>query len=288
MKHVLIDYTNNVFIAFHQAKRQAMDLKASAAEEPIFTKEDVGLFYHIFIKKLNNFFRTYGKCIFCMEGKNSLAWRRAIYPEYKRNRDKAKTESDYLLLKECFPVLEELLTFYPSKILKIDDAEADDIIYTLAEKYQEDGSIIISTDSDLTQIMNKFENVEIYNPIKQSLASKRPHVLLEKAIIGDASDNIPGISRIGEKTFTKMMEDKAFFNEKMKGGNREIVELFLKIIDLSKMPSGIKQKILDEDEKVKYNTFDPDSIEAFFFEHRLKEHIENWGYVKGDIQLLAR
>ena len=96
--------------------------------------------------------------------------------------------------------------------------------------------LVISSDGDLVQIMNHVDGVQIYNPVKRVFLEKDPDVVMRKAIVGDVSDHIPGLYRIGPKTFEKMLLDKALFSEKMKGDNREIFERFKKIVDLSVFP----------------------------------------------------
>lgn len=285
---ILLDFMNCVFINFNQAKRLVHEKKIEKGEEPIFTKEDVPFFYHILFKKFNYYFSTYGKLYICMEGYNSLEWRRSIFPDYKRNRDKSKSEDEYKIIKETFPIIEEIIKLYPTKIIKINEAEADDAIYVLSEKYRDESVTIISTDNDLSQIINRFENVKLYNPVRMKYVEKQPHILLEKAIVGDASDNIPGLNRIGQKTFEKMMSDKKLFNEKMKDGNKEIVDTYLKIIDLSRIPESTKQKILDEDEKLLFNKFNPDEIETFYFNNKLRDLLSSWGATSGNIQLALK
>ncbi len=284
----LVDFMNSVFISFNQARRLIHEKKIEKGEEPVFSREDIPFFYHVLFKKFNNYFSTYGKIYVCMEGYNSLEWRRSIFPDYKRNRDKSKSEDEYKIIKETFPVIEEIMKLYPTKIIKVNEAEADDAIFVLSEKYKDENVIIISTDNDLSQIINRFDNVKLYNPIKMKYVEKQPHILLEKAIVGDTSDNIPGLNRIGEKTFQKMMEDKKLFNEKMKNGNKEIVETFLKIIDLSRIPQTTKQKILDEDEKILFNEFNSEEIESFYFNNKLKDLLSSWGSTAGSIQLALK
>lgn len=288
-KIVLVDAMNSIHISFNMAKRQIYEAKNERGEEAVFTESDVPFFLHMLFKKYNYYFSTYGKMIFCFEGFHSLDWRRSIFPDYKRNRDKAKAEDDYAILKKTFPMIEEILEMYPTKVLRVNEAEGDDIIFALTEKYSVDHEVtIISNDNDFSQILNLFDNVSIYNPITMKFVDRQPNILLEKAIIGDKSDGIPGLDRIGEKTFEKMMADKSFFNEKMKNGNKELVETFLKIVDLSKYPNEYKQKILDKEKNTEYNKFDPSGIEAFFFEHRLKELLTTWGKYVGDIELAIR
>lgn len=282
---VLIDYMNVVHASFNIAKRIILQEKQQKGEEPLFLENNIPFFYNVFFNKINKIFYTYGRAIVCEEGYNSLEWRRSIFPDYKRNRDKQKIEDDYILFKNSLANLDEVVSYFPTKILKVDEAEADDIIYVLSEKYSNLGKevIIVSSDNDLSQIMNNFSNVRIYNHIKNEYMKPKKNILLEKAIIGDRSDNIPGLQRIGEKTLEKMMNDKNFFKEKMKDGNKEIVETFLKIIDLRNIPTTVKQKILDKDEKTRYNTFDNNEIEAFLFNNRMLEMLENWSNVYNKI-----
>ena len=288
-KVTLVDFMNNVFISFAVFKKTLYEMKNIKGEEALFKREDIPFFIYFVFKKLNSYFSTYGKLIICFEGSNSLQWRRNIYADYKRNRDKSKLDDEYLVLKETFPLIENLLKFYPCKILKVDFAEADDLIYVLSERYHKENEVtIISTDGDMAQIINKFDNVSVYNPIRSKYMDKRPDVLLEKAIVGDVSDGIPGIPGIGKKTFVRMMEDKSFFVKKMQGENKEIIKKFLSIIDLSKMPEKIKKNILDKETETSYNNFEPDSIEQLFFTYKMKDALEHWGNVSGDIAIASK
>ena len=106
---------------------------------------------------------------------------------------------------------------------------------------------------------------------------------MNKAIVGDKGDNIPGISRIGEKTFEKMVADENFMEEVLnKGNNRKIMEQFLEIVDLSKLPDSLKINILDEYKKEPYS-FNPDTVEQFFWDSKCKEQLSKWGTTKTKI-----
>jgi DNA polymerase-1 len=230
------------------------------------------------MSRVNNIFSTYENIYFCWEGEGSLERRRAVYSEYKRNRDEAKKEPSYELMKNFIPAFQEMLTGYPCKSIRVAKCEGDDVIYTLAERFYQDHEVlIISTDNDLSQIRERFgENVSMYNPVMKKFIIKE-NVILSKAIIGDKGDNIPGISGIGAKTFEKMMLDEAFFEETLnKKNNRMIMEQFLEIVDLSKLPEDLKKQINLEAEK-NFNKFDPDKIEQFFWNNKAKELVKRWG-----------
>ncbi len=277
---VLVDHLNFVFIAFHLARAE---LKMKGIDD--FTEEHVGFFYHILFNKYNQLFKTYGQVIICHEGKSSLDWRRSIYPDYKRNRDQSKQEPWYLVLKNTFDKIEEVLSYYPCKQIKVDNTEADDVIYALAKHYGEQGEevTIISTDGDLAQILDISDTISIYNTMKKTFTSKKPNIIKQKAIVGDPSDNIPGLYRIGIKTFEKMLEDKKLWNEKMKGDNYDTYQKFLKIVDLSVIPKEYHENVLLMEKELEYKTFDIGKIEYFFFENNMQDNISRWGDNSGEI-----
>jgi 5'-3' exonuclease len=271
---ILVDHMNFIFISFHMAKTE---LISRGIEE--FTEKEVGFFYHVLFNKYNQLFKTYGQSIICHEGKGSLDWRREIFPDYKRNRDAGKQEESYLVLKSTFNKIEEVLNSYPCKQIKVDKAEGDDVIYALAKLYGEQGEevVVISTDGDLAQILDISDTISIYNPIKKTFAQKKPNIVKQKAIVGDPSDNIPGLYRVGIKTFEKMIEDKKLWNEKMKGDNYNNYQKFLKIVDLSLFPKEYQDNILKAEKELNYNTFDVGKIEYFFYENAMQDNISRWG-----------
>lgn len=277
---VLVDHMNFVYISFHMARRE---LKGRGIDE--FTEEHIGFFYHTLFNKYNFLFKTYGQVIICHEGKGSLDWRREIYPEYKRNRDQSKKDPSHAVLKASFDVIEEVLESYPCKQIKVDRAEADDVIFALAKHYGEQGEevLIISTDGDLAQLLDYSDTISIYNPVKKMFAEKKNEIVKYKAIVGDRSDNIPGVYRVGEKTFEKMLEDKQLWNEKLKGDNYDVYQKFLKIVDLNAFPKDRYEEAIKQESETEYNSFDIGKIEYFYFENAMADHISRWGRNSGDI-----
>ena len=277
---VLVDHMNYVYISFNMARRE---LKEKGIEE--FTEEHIGLFYHTLFNGYNKMFKTYGQLIIAHEGHGSLDWRRKIYPDYKRNRDKSKQDPAYHILKGTFDEIEKVLSYYPCKQIKIDNAEADDVIFALAKYFAEQGEevLIISTDGDLAQMVD-YGDISIYNPIKKKYAEKKFDELVKyKAIVGDRSDNIPGLYRVGDKTFEKMLLDKKVWNDKMKGDNLEIYENFLKIVDLSRFPADRHEAAIKMYKDTEYSEFSIGNIEHFFFENAMQDHLSRWGRDSGEI-----
>ena len=113
-----------------------------------------------------------------------------------------------------------------------------------------------------------------------------PNIIQKKAIVGDTSDNIKGVPRIGEKIFEKMLEDQALWNKKMTPENIEIYETVLKIVDLRKYPKEYQDNIIKELESKDWNSFDKNGVELFFMEHGLKKCQEEWSSQCGQIEMM--
>lgn len=120
-------------------------------------------------------------------------------------------------LAQQMPVLEELLTYLGYKIIKLEGYEADDLLGTLAKMCCDNGGecVIATGDRDSFQLINECVTVRLAStkagsPVVEffdipGIAEKymgiAPRQLIEvKALMGDSSDNIPGVAGIGEKT----------------------------------------------------------------------------------------
>lgn len=142
-------------------------------------------------------------------------FRHSKYSEYKGGRQKTPPE-----LSEQFPYIRQLLDAYYIKRYELDNYEADDIIGTLSRQADEADfeTIIITGDRDLTQLAT--DNVTIYYTKKgvtdvdhytpefiaekyQGLVPKQ--IIDMKGLMGDTSDNIPGVAGVGEKTAIKLL-----------------------------------------------------------------------------------
>lgn len=142
-------------------------------------------------------------------------FRHEKYDFYKGGRSETPDE-----LKVQFPKAKELLEAMGIKYYEIDNYEADDIIGTFA-KYCDldddyDGTII-SSDKDLLQLISDHVDIKLLKQkdyIRYNLESFRKDYGIEpiniidlKALMGDASDNIPGVKGIGEKTALKLLQE---------------------------------------------------------------------------------
>lgn len=157
------------------------------------------------------------------KAKTSTRKRREIFVEYKAGR--VKPPEDFYAQ---IPLLRELIADLGWDFLECDDYEADDIIGALALQADEtlgvDGkceyeTYIISSDLDMLQIVD--ENTKMYRLVKgfseieemdiaaveEKYGIKQAQFLDLKALKGDASDNIPGVPGVGEKTAVKLLNE---------------------------------------------------------------------------------
>ncbi|WP_082233619.1 DNA polymerase I [Halobacillus massiliensis] len=142
-------------------------------------------------------------------------FRHSTYTEYKGGRQKTPPE-----LSEQFPVLKELLEAFGIPFYQLDQYEADDIIGTLATKAdaKEYDVKVISGDKDLLQLVSErtkvtltkkgITNVDTYDPafLQEKIGIRPDQVIDLKALMGDSSDNIPGVPGVGEKTAVKLLK----------------------------------------------------------------------------------
>lgn len=142
-------------------------------------------------------------------------FRHEKYDYYKGKRD--ETPED---LKRQFPVAKKILTAMGIKYFELAGYEADDIIGTFAKKIDEEPDFIgtiVSSDKDLLQLISDDVDVKLLKPKDYIRMNKdvffetyglEPIKMIDlKALMGDASDNIPGVKGIGEKTAIKLLTE---------------------------------------------------------------------------------
>ncbi len=148
--------------------------------------------------------------------KTNIRRRLEIYPQYKAGRKPAPPD-----FYAQIPILHELLDAFGWPLYELDDYEADDIMGTLSEQANAQGihTIMVSSDLDMLQVVD--HDTELY-ALKKGLSNLEKfdvaafeekygiHVnqfLDLKALKGDASDNIPGVAGIGEKTALALIQE---------------------------------------------------------------------------------
>lgn len=155
--------------------------------------------------------------IACAFDSKEKTFRHDMYKEYKANRPTMPQE-----LQVQLPHLWEMLEAMNLPVLKKPGVEADDIIGTLAVQADQEGldTYIVSGDKDFMQLMNdhiflfapgtrKSPDPIIYNPEKvEEKWGVQPDKIIDLlGLMGDSSDNVPGVAGVGEKTAVKLIKE---------------------------------------------------------------------------------
>ncbi|MDD3023421.1 MAG: 5'-3' exonuclease H3TH domain-containing protein, partial [Syntrophomonadaceae bacterium] len=169
--------------------------------------------------------------------KDRKTFRNELYSEYKANRGATPEE-----LKEQFQLLRDLLAAMNVKYLEIQGYEAEDIIGTLSKQAEEAGihTTILTGDGDALQLVSEKVNVlmtkkgisemENYDPagVKDKWEVEPDKMIEIKALMGDSSDNIPGVPGIGPKTAVKLIKEFAslenLYDNLDKVGGKKVLE----------------------------------------------------------------
>ena len=165
-------------------------------------------------------------------------FRHKMYDAYKGTRSKAPDE-----LISQMPIIRELLKALGVPLIELDGYEADDIIGTLSRAAAEQGMdcVIMTGDRDSFQLINDRVTVRypstkgdvMYTPEKiNEVYGVTPREMLEvKTLMGDSSDNIPGVAGIGEKTALSLIQ------------KFHTVEYIYENIDTIDVTNGVRNKL---------------------------------------------
>ncbi len=146
--------------------------------------------------------------IFDAKGKT---FRNDIYPEYKANRPPMPDD-----LRVQIEPLHQIIIAQGLPLISIEGVEADDVIGTMSRQATEQGyRVLISTgDKDMAQLVN--DNVRLINTMNNQYMDEagvmekfqvRPDQIIDYlALMGDSSDNIPGVPKVGPKTAAKWID----------------------------------------------------------------------------------
>ncbi|HEY8999476.1 MAG TPA: DNA polymerase I [Candidatus Saccharimonadales bacterium] len=154
-------------------------------------------------------------CVAWDKRHTNIRLRRELYPAYKGNRKPAPPD-----FYEQIPLLYELLESLGWPLYELDDYEADDIMGAFAEQAGKKGieSFLVTSDLDVLQLVNEhthiytlkhgLSNIELFNVAHfEEKYGVGAHQWVDvKALKGDASDNIPGVAGVGEKTALDLIE----------------------------------------------------------------------------------
>lgn len=202
-------------------------------------------------------------------------WRRDIYPLYKANRkhtDLSDLEVQYERNKN---EIRKSIHIFPFHYFRVKHLEADDIIHLYCKfSNPDDEKIILSTDKDLLQIL-KFPNVKQFHTIKKEYLQPFEYDIVRyKCLVGDSSDNIKGMPKIGEVGAKKILSSKRSFNEWYKSLDEEKTKLYQdikKIIDMDKIPEEYVEDYKRIVENHRFKKYNEEKIDEYCEEKRFKK-----------------
>jgi len=200
-KLILIDSNSLINRAFYA-------LPPLTNREGVFTNAILG--YMSMLNRLINEEKPTHLC--AVFDRRGPTFRHKIYAEYKGKRKPMPEE-----LAMQIPLLQELLQKMNIKILSMQGIEADDIIGTIAKRFDID-TIIVSGDKDVLQLADSttrifhtkrgVSDVKIYTPKELEEEGLSPQKVIEyKGLAGDSSDNIPGAAGVGDKTARILLDE---------------------------------------------------------------------------------
>lgn len=211
-KIILVDGNNLLFRSYYATAYSGNFMKNSKG----FPTNALYGFTNMINKIINEECPTYMIVAFD-KGKT---FRHEKYEQYKDGRIEMPDE-----LKVQFPLAKELLTHMGIKYYECDNYEADDIIGTFAKYCDEEEDFIgtiVSSDKDLLQLISHDVDIKLlkqkdyirYNEksFKDAYGIEPINIIDLKALMGDSSDNIPGVKGIGEKTALKLLHDYKTLN----------------------------------------------------------------------------
>ena len=230
------------------------------------------------------FVSEFGELILCCDDRKS--WRKELFPNYKASRKKTRSAApiDWENLYECLNQLkEELIEWFPYKVLQAEKAEADDIIAVLVGLANE-RTLILSSDKDFIQLHHF--NIRQYSPIqKKFVEGDAKWSLHEKLIKGDVGDGVPNIMSDDnvfidegrrQKPITKKKVDAWFELDPDMYCDAEMLRNYNRnkqLIDLGEVPESIRINITKQFEKAVVG--DRKRLLTYFINHRLKNLTEN-------------
>jgi DNA polymerase I len=202
------------------------------------------------------------------------SFRKELYPEYKANR--GATPEDIIF---AVPHIKAIIEGFRIPVIEVENYEADDTIGTLAKKAENEGFDVymMTPDKDYGQLVS--EKVKMYKPGRKGKPveivgkkeiceyygiSKPEQVIDILALWGDASDNVPGVPGIGEKTASKLVAqfgsvEKLLLNVNLlKGKQKENLIASKELLKLSKKLVTIPLDVPVELEVEKLERKDPD------------------------------
>jgi len=229
---------------------------------------------------INEYEPKYLLMVFDAKGTN---FRHKIYKEYKANRNAMPPE-----LSEQVGVIIDLVKAYGIQVIQQKDVEADDVIASAVKQIKLNNTqiIISSGDKDLAQLVTK--DVVLINSfdskildikgVVEKFGVKPDQIFDYLCLVGDTSDNIPGVDKVGPKTAATLLEKYDNLSgilkntSNLKGKLKENLESSIETIELAKKLVALRDDIginLDEKDLI-INSMNEESLQKIIDKYELK------------------
>ncbi len=245
-----------------------------------FTKGEYPVVYNFFrgVRPLVEKFKP-SKVYFVLEG-NPKFRKQLSSGNYKGNRTSAGDDFH----RQKAAIINIVGDLFPFETVRHPDLECDDTIATLAIKHASEGDdvTIISSDSDFIQLLNiERYDIKLYNPIKKKFIDAPEYDYVTwKALRGDATDNIPGIPGIGDKTAEKLVKDPikmtALLENKEKRAIFENNVNLIRLVDFSNNMTLLETKTGTGDWDMIEQTFEDLGFDSMLKEKTWKKYIKTF------------
>jgi len=224
-------------------------------------------------------------------------WRKLYWPRYKESRKgkRDKSEMDWNIFhKELDQFIEDIEYGLPFKIIKVDNAEGDDVVAVLARETGTD-TVVVSNDEDYLQLC--CDHIKIYNPTKMMYTDceDTERFLQMKSLMGQPKDDIfniitpidhpvgvrkPGFGEVSAKKVLAEGLDQWLEKKKLV----ERYNLNRNLIDFDRIPKTMQTRILNTYKS--YKLADPSNIYKFFQDNGFREYLENFESVEDKLMQL--
>jgi len=229
-------------------------------------------FFTIFLRNMADWLNRFRPTSVHMfwDAPRATVWRRKILPTYK-NREKSDYVRDISAdLEITTQVAHEFLDVMGVRQYERACMEADDLIYAATCNAHPRNTVIVSTDSDMTQIPYKFHSSVVYHP-KRSVEITAPEhdPCIMKSVVGDTADTIPGYKGIGPVNGAKMCADPQVLNDYLNLYDRYIFKRNMVLVDLSLCPSLPANRFYVMKKMAKPVVYDEKAIRELVLKHKV-------------------
>jgi hypothetical protein len=267
------------------------------------------LIKHLFLSQLLSYMKKFKdkEVLIACDSKNY--WRRDFFPYYKGHRKEGREKSDLdwdFIQRELTAMKEDLIEYFPYKVIEVDGAEADDVIAVVTKHLQTNDLTtvglfdnepkpitIISADGDMVQLQ-KYKNVKQYNSIQKKMVTPKmslDNFLIEHIVMGDPTDAIPNIlspdnsivdhvrQKPIKKTYLSYMQDNMRFLEFIEGLDKDTLRNYKRnrtLVDFDLIPDNIYNDIVNEYNNVKVNG-NKNKIMNYMIKNQMKHLMDEIG-----------